>query len=58
MLKRQQNTIFFNNNCGTANSYYFDSHGDAPFLRPSTALEAWWRSRHFDLDDYSYEAAA
>jgi cation diffusion facilitator CzcD-associated flavoprotein CzcO len=58
VLKRQQNTIFFNNNCGTANSYYFDSHGDAPFLRPSTALEAWWRSRHFDLDDYSFEAAA
>jgi cation diffusion facilitator CzcD-associated flavoprotein CzcO len=56
MLRRQQNTIFFNNNCGPANSYYFDRHGDAPFLRPATALESWWRSRHFDLDDYAYAA--
>ncbi|HWE33172.1 MAG TPA: NAD(P)/FAD-dependent oxidoreductase [Solirubrobacteraceae bacterium] len=54
-LRRQQNTIFFNNGCGTANSYYFDAHGDAPFLRPSTALEAWWRAHHFDLDNYRFE---
>jgi cation diffusion facilitator CzcD-associated flavoprotein CzcO len=55
MLRRQENTIFFNNNCGTSNSYYFDRHGDAPFVRPSTALEAWWRSRHFDLDHYRFD---
>ncbi len=55
ILRRQQNTIFFNNGCGTANSYYFDAHGDAPFLRPSLAVEAWWRARHFDLDDYRFE---
>jgi hypothetical protein len=55
ILRRQQNTIFFNNGCGTANSYYFDAHGDAPFLRPSLAGEAWWRARHFDLDDYRFE---
>jgi cation diffusion facilitator CzcD-associated flavoprotein CzcO len=56
ILRRQQNTIFFNNGCGTANSYYFDAHGDAPFLRPSLALEVWWRARHFPLDDYRFEA--
>ena len=55
-LRRQQNTVFFNNRCGASNSYYFDKHGDAPFLRPATALETWWRSKHFDLDDYRYEA--
>jgi cation diffusion facilitator CzcD-associated flavoprotein CzcO len=53
--RRQRNTIFFNNGCGTANSYYFDEHGDAPFLRPALALEAWWTARHFDLDDYRYD---
>jgi cation diffusion facilitator CzcD-associated flavoprotein CzcO len=58
ILRRQQNTIFFNNNCGPANSYYFDHHGDAPFLRPATALESWWRSRRFDLDDYRYALSA
>jgi cation diffusion facilitator CzcD-associated flavoprotein CzcO len=57
ILRRQRNTIFFNNGCGTANSYYFDAHGDAPFLRPSTALEAWWRARHFDIDHYRFERA-
>lgn len=55
MLRRQRNTIFFNNGCEGANSYYFDRHGDAPLLRPGGTIEAWWRSRHFDLDDYRYE---
>jgi cation diffusion facilitator CzcD-associated flavoprotein CzcO len=54
--RRMQNTIFFNNNCGAANSYYFDSHGDAPFLRPSTMAEAWLGARRFPLDDYRYES--
>ncbi|MEV6773718.1 NAD(P)/FAD-dependent oxidoreductase [Nocardia sp. NPDC051030] len=52
---RQQGTVFFNHNCGGANSYFFDRHGDAPFLRPGLAVEAWWNARTFDLDDYRYE---
>ncbi|MBV1883855.1 MAG: NAD(P)/FAD-dependent oxidoreductase [Pseudomonadales bacterium] len=52
--KRQQNTIFLNHNCGLANSYYFDKHGDAPMLRPSTSLESLWRAKHFSLDNYRY----
>ncbi|MBV1883257.1 MAG: NAD(P)/FAD-dependent oxidoreductase [Pseudomonadales bacterium] len=55
--KRQANTIFMNHNCGTANSYYFDVHGDAPMLRPSTTWEAAWRSRTFSLNNYSYTKA-
>ena len=34
MLKKQKDTVFYNNNCGGSNSYYFDKFGDAPFLRP------------------------
>lgn len=26
-----------------------------PYIRPSTILEARWRSTHFPLDDYAYE---
>ncbi len=37
----------------TPTSYYFDKLGDVP-LRPTTTFEALWRSRHFDLDDYSF----
>ncbi|HKS45782.1 MAG TPA: NAD(P)/FAD-dependent oxidoreductase [Amycolatopsis sp.] len=53
-LRRQRNTVFFNNNCGASNSYYFDERGDAPAVRPASTYEAAWRSRHFDLDDYRY----
>jgi cation diffusion facilitator CzcD-associated flavoprotein CzcO len=54
MLRRQRNVIFFNNNCEGANSYYFDMHGDAPFLRPATALETWWHARNSPLSDYEF----
>jgi cation diffusion facilitator CzcD-associated flavoprotein CzcO len=57
MLARRHNQVFFQDGCATANSYYFDRHGDVPF-RPSTSIEAQWRSARFDLDDYRFEAAA
>lgn len=38
-------------------TYYVNSQGDMPYIRPSTVLEARWRSRHFPLDDYTYEGA-
>ena len=55
MLARRHNQVFFQGGCGSANSYYFDRHGDVPF-RPSTSIEASWRSARFDLDDYRFEA--
>lgn len=53
MLARRGRQVFFQDSCATANSYYFDSRGDAPF-RSSLTLEVAWRSAHFDLDDYSF----
>jgi cation diffusion facilitator CzcD-associated flavoprotein CzcO len=55
VLARRDNQVFFQGSCATANSYYFDKHGDAPF-RPSLTLEAAWRSARFDLDDYAFVA--
>jgi cation diffusion facilitator CzcD-associated flavoprotein CzcO len=55
VLGRRHNQVFFQGSCASANSYYFDKHGDAPF-RPSLTLEAAWRSAHFDLDDYAFVA--
>ncbi len=52
-LSRRKNQVFFRGSCGTANSYYFDHHGDAPF-RASPTFEAAWRSAHFDLGDYRF----
>jgi cation diffusion facilitator CzcD-associated flavoprotein CzcO len=57
MLGRRHNQIFFRDTCATANSYYFDRHGDVPF-RASPSLETIWRSARFDLDDYRFEAVA
>ena len=36
-------------------SYYFDHHGDAPYLRPSSGREARKAARSFPLSDYRYE---
>ncbi len=55
MLSRRGNQIFFQGTCGTANSYYFDEHGDVPF-RASPSVEVALRSARFDLDDYSFAA--
>lgn len=51
---RAQSSLLAISNCAPANSYYFDHHGDFSSLRPTTGLQAWWASRHFPLDDYTY----
>ena len=53
MLGRRHRQVFFQGRCDGANSYYFDANGDVPF-RPSTTLEARWRSSRFDLGDYAF----
>jgi hypothetical protein len=53
MLARRGRQVFFRDSCATANSYYFDSHGDVPF-RSATTIETAWRSARFDLDDYRF----
>ncbi|MFI9506622.1 flavin-containing monooxygenase [Nocardia sp. NPDC052566] len=55
MLARRGGQVFWQDSCALSNSYYFDKHGDVP-LRPSTTVEAAWRSGHFDLTDYRFAA--
>ncbi|MFC4125092.1 flavin-containing monooxygenase [Nocardia rhizosphaerae] len=56
MLARRGGQVFWQDSCADANSYYFDKHGDVP-LRPSSTVEAAWRSGHFDLSDYLFTPA-
>lgn len=56
MKARTGNQVFFSNGCATANSYYFDKHGDVPF-RPATSVEAHLRSMTFPLSDYRFSGA-
>ncbi|GBE66032.1 monoxygenase [Mycobacterium sp. MFM001] len=55
MMRRRHRQVFWQDSCRLANSYYFDKNGDVP-LRPTTTVEAYWRSRRFDLDDYRFTA--
>lgn len=54
--KRAKNTIFQFGNCASSNSYYIDRHGDSPFIRPTTSLEAWLTSCFFRMSNYSFKA--
>ncbi|OBA81297.1 monooxygenase [Mycobacterium sp. 1164966.3] len=53
MMRKRHRQIFWQDSCQLANSYYFDKNGDVP-LRPATTVEAYWRSRRFNLDDYRF----
>jgi cation diffusion facilitator CzcD-associated flavoprotein CzcO len=53
MMRKRHRQVFWQASCRSANSYYFDKNGDVP-LRPTTTVEAFWRSRRFDLDDYRF----
>ncbi|CAM3328455.1 monooxygenase [Mycobacterium intermedium] len=55
MMRKRHRQIFWQDSCRLANSYYFDKNGDVP-LRPTTTVEAYWRSRRFDLEDYRFTA--
>lgn len=53
MLNRRPNQVFFHGDCTSANSYYFDKHGDVPF-RPSLTVETMLTSAAFPLKHYSF----
>jgi cation diffusion facilitator CzcD-associated flavoprotein CzcO len=53
--RRMEGSLWDVGNCATANSYYFDRHGDTPYLRPTSSLQARRAAAKFPLDDYSYE---
>ena len=55
MMRKRHRQVFWQDSCSVANSYYFDKNGDVP-LRPATTVEAYLRSRRFDLDDYQFTA--
>ena len=58
MRKKATHTVFVQPSCAQANSYYFDRHGDAPFVRPVSGVSLWLASKTFDLDSYNYSSPA
>jgi cation diffusion facilitator CzcD-associated flavoprotein CzcO len=51
---RLGSSVFYAGNCATARSYYFNQHGEAAILRPTTTLNAFHESAHFPVNDYAY----
>lgn len=49
-----EDSVFTNGNCGSARSYYFDTHGDPSLLRPSTTANAFREQSRFPLSDYTF----
>jgi cation diffusion facilitator CzcD-associated flavoprotein CzcO len=54
-VERLRRSLWAVGTCQTANSYYYDRHGDTPFLRPTSARDAWRAARAFPLEDYAFE---
>ncbi|WP_280417374.1 flavin-containing monooxygenase [Nocardia carnea] len=49
-------SVFYGGDCATARSYYFNQHGEAALLRPTSTVNAHREAVRFPLDDYSYGA--
>ncbi|MBM7519494.1 flavin-containing monooxygenase [Nocardioides nitrophenolicus] len=48
------NSVFNAGSCATARSYYFNQHGEAVLLRPTSTVSAYREATRFPLDDYTY----
>ena len=46
--------MFALGSCSTARSYYFNQHGEAAILRPTSTINAFREASRFPLDAYSY----
>ena len=51
------NSVFNAGSCATARSYYFNQHGEAVLLRPTSTLSAHREAARFPIDDYTYRRA-
>ena len=52
--ERLEDSVFNLGSCATARSYYFNQHGEAALLRPSSTMHAHRAAESFPLDDYAY----
>ncbi|MFX0580730.1 flavin-containing monooxygenase [Nocardia nepalensis] len=51
-------SVFYGGDCSTARSYYFNQHGEAALLRPTSTINAHREAVAFPLDDYTYGKTA
>lgn len=54
MTDHLQSSVFYHGNCASSRSYYFNQHGEATLLRPTSTLRTLREMEHFPLDAYAY----
>jgi len=54
MTAKLTDSVFALGSCSTARSYYFNQHGEAAILRPTSTINAFREASRFPLEDYSY----
>lgn len=54
MTKRLGDSVFALGSCATSRSYYFNQHGEAAILRPTSTVNAFREASSFPVDDYAY----
>ena len=54
MTGRLGDSVFELGSCSTARSYYFNQHGEAALLRPTSTINAHRAAAGFPLTDYAY----
>ena len=58
MRDRVQDTVFALGDCAGSNSYYFNQHGEATLLRPTSTSNALREAGRFPLEAYRFTAVA
>ncbi len=56
MKHRVEDTVFARGSCAGSNSYYFNQHGEATLLRPTTTTAALREAGRFPLEAYAFSA--
>lgn len=54
MTDRLNDSVFYQGSCSTARSYYFNPHGEAALLRPTSTVNSLREAGSFPLSDYAY----
>lgn len=54
MTKKLGDSVFYLGHCQTARSYYFNQHGEAAILRPTSTITAHREAERFPLESYVY----
>ncbi len=54
VTERLDDSVFSLGQCATARSYYYNQHGEAALLRPSSTYHTHRQAQSFPVDDYAY----